>query len=364
LGRVEGWTRSRGTCVPPAGDYVISLFVPKKNNSGRLCSLLGRTCQSECYDVLFMYLVSMNLADSESNNRVSHFTSHPPGSPFLSPGERQKLITFPITAEKSHVIDLQFTAVRRQRWLVRKGKTMQSAVAARVSTPATVVSYSKIRVEELIREKTRGRTWAEEGTEKSDNDRRQTAAIARAGLELPKLTACVPFFPEFEHMCVSLNGEFTRTPRRCVGGGPPLVPSRSVHLSSSRSCSFIQFFFSFFPCVVVRACNRSVTLASLLYPDLLLVMGPRGGGLTPSPQRSLVISLRNSDMVPILRKAQFKGPCGSVLLERSQILPIDSGESPPFSFDESPQFHAPSDKVQSCFAVKETAFQFGARTFR
>jgi len=50
-----------------------------------------------------------------------------------------------------------------------------------------------------------------------------------------------------------------------------------------------------------------------------------------SHQWPLVISLRNSDMIPILRKAQFKGMCGRLLLEQSQIVPIDSGESPPFS---------------------------------
>jgi hypothetical protein len=66
-------------------------------------------------------------------------------------------------------------------------------------------------------------------------------------------------------------------------------------------------------------------------------------------------------------KRQSREPFGRLLREQSQILPIDSGESPPFLIDESPQFHAiscpPLDKVQSCFAVKETAFQFGCSNF-
>jgi hypothetical protein len=79
------------------------------------------------------------------------------------------------------------------------------------------------------------------------------------------------------------------------------------------------------------------------------------------PQRSPVNSLRNSDMLPILRKAQFKGPCGRLVLERSQILPIDSGESPPF---ESPQFHAPQIRFNHVLQLKKQPFNSGARTFR
>jgi hypothetical protein len=73
----------------------------------------------------------MNLADSEKKNRVSHFTcslSRLITLPF-PPGERQKLITFPITAEESHNIDLQFTAVRRQRQSIAR-KRKQNAVTA------------------------------------------------------------------------------------------------------------------------------------------------------------------------------------------------------------------------------------------
>ena len=65
-------------------------------------------------------------------------------------------------------------------------------------------------------------------------------------------------------------------------------------------------------------------------------------------------------------KVSQGNPSGRLLREQSQILPIDSGESPPILIDESPQFHAiscPPDKVQSCFAVKETAFQFGYSNF-
>ena len=65
-------------------------------------------------------------------------------------------------------------------------------------------------------------------------------------------------------------------------------------------------------------------------------------------------------------KVSQGNPSGRLLREQSQILPIDSGESPPVLIDESPQFHAiscPPDKVQSCFAVKETAFQFGYSNF-
>lgn len=92
--------------------------------------------------------------------------------------------------------------------------------------------------------------------------------------------------------------------------------------------------------------------------------------LPPIPQGRLSTSfvLRNSDLLPILHvgKGQSREPFGRLLREQSQILPIDSGESPPFLIDESPQFHAiscPPDKVQSCFAVKETAFQFGCSNF-
>ena len=70
--------------------------------------------------MFFSFLSSVTLADSGKSYQVSHFT-HPPHPPIhTTPGERQKLITFPITAEKSHFIDLQLAAVRRQRGQERK----------------------------------------------------------------------------------------------------------------------------------------------------------------------------------------------------------------------------------------------------
>jgi hypothetical protein len=73
--------------------------------------------------MFFSYLSSVTLADSEKNHRVSHFTHHPfTDRPFdtTTPGERQKLITFPLTAEKSHLLIFSSPAVRRQRGQERK----------------------------------------------------------------------------------------------------------------------------------------------------------------------------------------------------------------------------------------------------
>jgi hypothetical protein len=59
---------------------------------------------------VFSVPVSVTLADSEKNYRVSHFTTTQSTDRPLTPpppGERQKLITFPLTAEKSSFIDLQ-----------------------------------------------------------------------------------------------------------------------------------------------------------------------------------------------------------------------------------------------------------------
>ena len=121
-------------------------------------------------------------------------------------------------------------------------------------------------------------------------------------------------------------------------------------------------------------------LNGCIYSSLVRAGGKKGGGgggaqlfwldelrilLPPSDilHYGILIYFRISMWV----KRQPRKPFGRLLREQSQILPIDSGESPPFLIDESPQFHAtswlPLDKVQSCFAVKETAFQFGCSNF-
>lgn len=104
----------------------------------------------------------------------------------------------------------------------------------------------------------------------------------------------------------------------------------------------LSFFFPFplSPCAFETnlntfACNLERLFSFSIIPWLRPLCHP------PTPQWSLVISLRNSDMVPVLRKAQFKGPCGSLLLEQSQIVPIDSGESPPFSLTSPLNFMRP-----------------------
>ena len=67
-------------------------------------------------------------------------------------------------------------------------------------------------------------------------------------------------------------------------------------------------------------------------------------------------------------KRQSREPFGSLLREQSQILPIDSGESPPFLIDESPQFHAiscpPQIRFNHVLQLKKQPFNSGARTFR
>jgi hypothetical protein len=68
----------------------------------------------------FSYLSSVTLADSEKNRRVSHFTTNPFDIDTTTPGERQKLITFPLTAEKCHLLIFSSSAVRRQRGQERK----------------------------------------------------------------------------------------------------------------------------------------------------------------------------------------------------------------------------------------------------
>jgi hypothetical protein len=92
----------------------------------------------------------------------------------------------------------------------------------------------------------------------------------------------------------------------------------------------------------------------------------------PSPRVSFVnfiCALRNSDLLPILHvgKASVKGTVWKSFCANSpRSFPSIQENLRPFSLT-SPlnftQFHAPLDKVQSCFAVKETAFQFGCSNF-
>jgi len=158
----------------------------------------------------------------------------------------------------------------------------------------------------------------------------------RAGLELPSLRRACPSFQNLT-LCaiVPLNGEFMRNAQ--ARSAVALRSSNPFEPSISFIIPFIFFSFLFLSLMCLRTGCIRVTLASLLY-DPLAVIDPCGRrallpppSATHPPQRSLVISLRNSDMLPNLRKAQFKGPCGRLLLEQSQILPIDSGESPPSS---------------------------------
>jgi len=71
--------------------------------------------------MFFSYLSSVTLADSEKNYRVSYFTTtYLPTVDTTTPGERQKLITFPLTAKQSHLLIFSSPAVRRQRGQERK----------------------------------------------------------------------------------------------------------------------------------------------------------------------------------------------------------------------------------------------------
>jgi hypothetical protein len=176
--------------------------------------------------------------------------------------------------------------------------------------------------------------WPAQKKEKKNNNRGkqpQSCALAR----IAKLTACVPFFSEFELVCHRYF-ESMRTPRR--GRRWPSV--RAVRAEDSFVVPFILLFFfrPFSVCLrngYIRVHFLNICLASPLRPDLFPLCHPQ------TPQWSLGISLRNSDMIPVLRKAQFKGPCGRLLLEQSQIVPIDSGESPPFSLTSPLNFMRP-----------------------
>jgi hypothetical protein len=132
----------------------------------------------------------------------------------------------------------------------------------------------------------------------------------------------------------------------------PFEPSVHFH----HPVHILVIFFIFLSCAsaferdCIRACNPPERHFSFFFSSTtsaVVVMGPTRRAPSPSPlchplpQRSPVNSLRNSDMLPILRKAQFKGPCGRLLLEQSQILPIDSGESPPFSLTSPLNFMRP-----------------------
>jgi hypothetical protein len=87
------------------------------------------------------------------------------------------------------------------------------------------------------------------------------------------------------------------------------------------------------------------------------------------PWVSTSFALRNSDLLPILHvgKASVKRTVWKASARTvPDPFPSIQENLRPFSLT-SPlnfmQFHAPLDKVQSCFAVKETAFQFGCSNF-
>jgi hypothetical protein len=118
LGRSE----SRGTCLPPATMSSLACQNPIKKT---LCSLPAQTCQTRCYDVFFSVPVVSNF--SRLGEKPSGKPFHPPtrstDRPTIdttTPGERQKLITFPLTAEKCHLLIFSSPAVRRQRGQERK----------------------------------------------------------------------------------------------------------------------------------------------------------------------------------------------------------------------------------------------------
>jgi hypothetical protein len=77
----------------------------------------------------------------------------------------------------------------------------------------------------------------------------------------------------------------------------------------------------------------------------------------------ILIYFRFSMWVKVSQGSRLEGFCAN----SPRSFPSIQENLRPFSLT-SPlnfmRFHAPPDKVQSCFAVKETAFQFGARTFR
>lgn len=93
-----GLGRSRGRHLSHTGHYVITRM-PKSHSKGR-CAINRYRPAKPGAMLFFSYLSSVTLADSEKNHR--------------------KLITFPLTAEKSHLLIFSSPAVRRQRGQERK----------------------------------------------------------------------------------------------------------------------------------------------------------------------------------------------------------------------------------------------------
>lgn len=133
---------------------------------------------------------------------------------------------------------------------------------------------------------------------------------------IAKLTACVPFFPEFESVC---NRSFCIANQENIGGSLPSNPAARtgylVHVrtqvpSNGKPSRSLEHLFS--------------VSTDLWLPD------------TPVPTGRLSLHLLYYGILIRFRFSMWVnlslgGQCGRVLLERSQIFPIDSGESPLFS---------------------------------
>lgn len=86
------------------GDHVIILCFSAKRHPIKRCAI-GRHALAKAGAMMFFSYLSSN---NFSRLGVSHFNPHKPTRtctiPFSPLGERQKLITFPITAEQSHIL--------------------------------------------------------------------------------------------------------------------------------------------------------------------------------------------------------------------------------------------------------------------
>ena len=171
---------------------------------------------------------------------------------------------------------------------------------------------------------------------KYSNNRGKQLQPRSALARIAKLTACVPFFPEFElvgHRSFewrTLRNAQARA-RRWPSVSNPLRPDVFIH----------------HPWVLIvtqtenlrarwRERGRNCSVFWLNDLRILLPPIPKGVVCQLHLHYGILIYFRFSMWV----KRQSREPFGRLLREQSQILPIDSGESPPFLIDESPQFHA------------------------
>jgi hypothetical protein len=158
----EGLDGSQGTwdCPLPLTSHQLCHQPSGSKTNQTLCSHLARTCQTGCYDA-FCRPSPLYVQPGQQSGKPFH------------PGERQKLILFQLRHRVSHYIDLQFTAVRRH--------SQQEA-----SWTGNIITTS----------------W---GSANSISGQKVLSRYTPVGphpvARIAKLTACVPFFPEFESVC-------------------------------------------------------------------------------------------------------------------------------------------------------------------